>query len=130
MEIKKAKVGAGAKVNHLTYVGDASIGRDANIGAGTITCNYDGFTKSRTVVGKRAFIGSNTALVAPVTIGDGAVIGAGSVVTRNVSADSLALTRAEQQEVKGWARRQRTKSGSVSAKRKTKTAGRKKKKKG
>ena len=130
VEIKKAKIEAGAKVNHLSYVGDALIGRDANIGAGTITCNYDGFTKSRTVIGKRAFIGSNTALVAPVTIGDGAVIGASSVVTKNVSADSLALTRAEQREVKGWARKQRAKSGSASTKRKTKMAGRRKKKKG
>ncbi|MCE2510509.1 MAG: bifunctional UDP-N-acetylglucosamine diphosphorylase/glucosamine-1-phosphate N-acetyltransferase GlmU [Alphaproteobacteria bacterium] len=127
VEVKKARVEAGAKVNHLTYVGDALIGRDANIGAGTITCNYDGFKKSRTVIGKRAFIGSNTALVAPVTIGNGAVIGAGSVVTKNVAADSLALTRAEQREVKGWGRKQRAKSG-ASAKRKTKTAGRKKKK--
>ena len=82
VELKKAEVGAGAKVNHLSYVGDAEVGAGANIGAGTITCNYDGFGKYRTVIGAGAFIGSNTALVAPVTIGDGAIVGAGSVITR------------------------------------------------
>ena len=130
VEIKKAKIETGAKVNHLSYVGDALIGRGANIGAGTITCNYDGLKKSRTVIGRRAFVGSNTALVAPVTIGDGAVVGAGSVVTKNVSPDALALARAEQREVKGWAQKQREKSGNTSAKGNTKAASRKKKKKG
>ena len=105
VELKKAEVGEGAKVNHLSYVGDASIGPRANIGAGTITCNYDGFGKYRTTIGAGAFIGSNTALVAPVTVGDGAVVGAGSVITRDVEADSLAVERSEQKGVSGWAKR-------------------------
>src|SRR5690349_18841803 len=105
VELKKAEVAAGAKVNHLSYVGDAEVGVSANIGAGTITCNYDGFGKYRTVIGAGAFIGSNTALVAPVTIGDGAVVGAGSVITENVDADSLAVERTEQKGVAGWAKR-------------------------
>ena len=105
VELKKAKVGRGAKVNHLSYVGDAEVGEAANIGAGTITCNYDGFGKYRTVIGAGAFIGSNTALVAPVTIGDGAVIGAGSVITEDVEADALAVERSEQKGVAGWAKR-------------------------
>jgi bifunctional UDP-N-acetylglucosamine pyrophosphorylase/glucosamine-1-phosphate N-acetyltransferase len=105
VELKKAEVGEGAKVNHLSYVGDASVGAKANIGAGTITCNYDGFGKYRTVIGAGAFIGSNTALVAPVTVGDGAIVGAGSVITRDVEADSLAVERNEQKGIAGWARR-------------------------
>lgn len=105
VELKKAEVGEGAKVNHLSYVGDASIGSKANIGAGTITCNYDGFGKYRTVIGDGAFIGSNTALVAPVTVGAGAIVGAGSVITSDVEADSLAVERAEQKGIAGWARR-------------------------
>ena len=105
VELKKAKVGRGAKVNHLSYVGDAEVGEAANIGAGTITCNYDGFGKYRTVIGAGAFIGSNTALVAPVTIGDGAVIGAGSVITEDVEADALAVERSEQKGIAGWAKR-------------------------
>jgi bifunctional UDP-N-acetylglucosamine pyrophosphorylase/glucosamine-1-phosphate N-acetyltransferase len=105
VELKKAEVGEGAKINHLSYVGDASVGARANVGAGTITCNYDGFGKYRTVIGAGAFIGSNTALVAPVTIGDGAVIGAGSVITEDVEADSLAVERTEQKGISGWARR-------------------------
>ena len=96
VEIKAARVGAGAKVNHLTYIGDADIGAAANIGAGTITCNYDGFDKNRTVIGAGAFIGSNTALVAPVTIGANAMVGAGSVITREVPADALAVGRGKQ----------------------------------
>jgi bifunctional UDP-N-acetylglucosamine pyrophosphorylase/glucosamine-1-phosphate N-acetyltransferase len=103
VETKKAKLGAGAKANHLTYLGDAEIGEGANIGAGTITCNYDGFFKYGTSIGAGAFIGSNSALVAPVTIGEGAIVAAGSVVTKNVSADALALVRPEQREVAGWA---------------------------
>jgi len=105
VELKKAEVGEGAKVNHLSYVGDASVGARANVGAGTITCNYDGFGKYRTVIGADAFIGSNTALVAPVTVGEGAVVGAGSVITEDVEADSLAVERGEQKGIAGWAKR-------------------------
>jgi len=105
VELKKARIGEGAKVNHLSYVGDASVGARANIGAGTITCNYDGFGKYQTVIGAGAFIGSNSALVAPVTIGDGAVVGAGSVITADVEADSLAVERTDQRGIAGWARR-------------------------
>jgi bifunctional UDP-N-acetylglucosamine pyrophosphorylase/glucosamine-1-phosphate N-acetyltransferase len=105
VELKKAEVGAGAKVNHLSYIGDTSIGAKANIGAGTITCNYDGFGKYRTEIGAGAFIGSNSALVAPVAIGAGAVVGAGSVITRDVEPDSLALERGEQKGIAGWAKR-------------------------
>jgi bifunctional UDP-N-acetylglucosamine pyrophosphorylase/glucosamine-1-phosphate N-acetyltransferase len=105
VELKKAEVGDGAKVNHLSYIGDASVGAAANIGAGTITCNYDGFGKYRTEIGAGAFIGSNTALVAPVTVGDGAIVGAGSVITRDVEPDSLALERSEQKGIAGWAKR-------------------------
>ena len=105
VELKKAEVGEGAKVNHLSYVGDASVGPRANIGAGTITCNYDGFGKYRTEIGAGAFIGSNTALVAPVRIGDGAIVGAGSVITDDVEADSLAVERTEQRGIAGWAKR-------------------------
>jgi len=105
VELKKAAVGPGAKVNHLSYVGDTEVGQGANIGAGTITCNYDGFGKYRTVIGEGAFIGSNTALVAPVTIGAGATVGAGSVITSDVEPDSLAVERSEQKGIAGWARR-------------------------
>ena len=105
VELKKAKVARGAKVNHLSYVGDADIGENANIGAGTITCNYDGFGKYQTVIGAGAFIGSNTALVAPVTIGEGAIVGAGSVITEDVEAESLAVERNQQRGIAGWARR-------------------------
>jgi bifunctional UDP-N-acetylglucosamine pyrophosphorylase/glucosamine-1-phosphate N-acetyltransferase len=105
VEIKNAEIADGAKVNHLSYVGDASVGAKANIGAGTITCNYDGFGKHRTVIGAGAFIGSNTALVAPVTVGDGAIVGAGSVITKDVEPDSLAIERNEQRGIAGWARR-------------------------
>ncbi len=105
VEIKKARVGVGAKVNHLTYLGDAEVGAGANIGAGTITCNYDGFFKYRTVIGEGAFVGSNSALVAPVTIGAGAIVAAGSVVVRDVTADSLAVARGRQEERGGWAKR-------------------------
>ena len=95
VEVKAALLKSGAKVAHLAYIGDAEIGTEANIGAGTITCNYDGFLKSRTIVGDGAFIGSNTALVAPVTIGKGAIVGAGSTIAADVAEDALALTRAE-----------------------------------
>lgn len=105
VEVKKSKVGKGAKANHLSYLGDSEIGAGANIGAGTITCNYDGFFKYGTRIGEGAFIGSNTALVAPVSIGAGAIVGAGSVVTKDVEADALALARGEQQARPGWAAR-------------------------
>ena len=105
VEIKKADIARGAKVNHLSYIGDAAIGEKANIGAGTITCNYDGFGKYRTEIGAGAFIGSNTALVAPVRVGDGAIVGAGSVITQDVEADSLAVERNQQKGIAGWARR-------------------------
>lgn len=105
VEVKNATLGKGAKANHLTYLGDASIGANANIGAGTITCNYDGYFKYRTEIGAGAFIGSNSALVAPVSIGDGAIVAAGSVVTRDVEADALCLVRSAQEAKPGWARR-------------------------
>ncbi len=105
VEVKKAELGEGAKANHLSYIGDASIGAGANIGAGTITCNYDGFFKYRTEIGAGAFIGSNSALVAPVKIGDGAIVAAGSVVTREVEADALCLVRPAQEGKPGWAAR-------------------------
>jgi bifunctional UDP-N-acetylglucosamine pyrophosphorylase/glucosamine-1-phosphate N-acetyltransferase len=98
----------GAKANHLSYIGDASVGANANIGAGTITCNYDGTAKHHTTIGQDAFIGSNTALVAPVEIGDGAYVGSGSVITGNVPADALALARARQVVKEKWATRLRS----------------------
>jgi bifunctional UDP-N-acetylglucosamine pyrophosphorylase/glucosamine-1-phosphate N-acetyltransferase len=103
VEIKSTTLGAGAKVSHLTYLGDAEIGADANIGAGTITCNYDGFFKYKTRIGAGAFVGSNSSLVAPVTIGAGAYVGSGSVVTRDVAEDALAIARGRQVEKAGWA---------------------------
>ena len=102
VEVKNSVISAGAKANHLSYIGDAKVGQRANIGAGTITCNYDGYTKSVTEIGEGAFIGSNTALVAPVKIGDGAVTGAGSVITKDVEEDALAVTRSDQKVVLGW----------------------------
>jgi bifunctional UDP-N-acetylglucosamine pyrophosphorylase/glucosamine-1-phosphate N-acetyltransferase len=105
VEVKKVKVGAGAKANHLTYLGDGTVGPGANIGAGTIFCNYDGFDKHDTHVGANAFIGSNSALVAPVTIGEGAYTGSGSVITRDVAPNALALERGQQVEKEGWASR-------------------------
>ncbi|MBO9378317.1 bifunctional UDP-N-acetylglucosamine diphosphorylase/glucosamine-1-phosphate N-acetyltransferase GlmU [Sphingomonas histidinilytica] len=105
VEVKNGRFGKGAKANHLSYIGDADVGAKANIGAGTITCNYDGFLKYRTVIGEGAFIGSNSALVAPVTIGDGAIVGAGSTVTRDVEADALAVARGQQESRTGWAAR-------------------------
>ena len=104
VEVKNAVLGEGAKANHLSYIGDSDVGADTNIGAGTITCNYDGYAKHRTVIGKSVFIGSNTALVAPVTIGDGAVIGAGSTVVRDVPADSSTIARGEQVDKPGRAK--------------------------
>ena len=104
VEIKQAAIEEGAKVNHLTYIGDARVGANANIGAGTITCNYDGFAKHRTDIGAGAFVGSNSSLVAPVTIGDGAYIGSGSVITKPVEADALAVARGRQEARAGWAK--------------------------
>ena len=105
VEVKNVTMGAGAKANHLAYLGDGEVGAKANVGAGTIFCNYDGFGKARTVVGEGAFIGSNSSLVAPVTIGAGAYVGSGSVVTKDVSPDALAVARGEQTEKPGWAKR-------------------------
>ncbi|WP_230769606.1 bifunctional UDP-N-acetylglucosamine diphosphorylase/glucosamine-1-phosphate N-acetyltransferase GlmU [Sphingomonas sp. Leaf4] len=105
VEVKNAVLGEGAKANHLTYLGDATVGAGSNIGAGTITCNYDGFFKYRTEIGEGAFIGSNSALVAPVKVGAGAIVAAGSVVTRDVEADALTLVRAERTDRPGWAAR-------------------------
>jgi len=116
VEIKHAEIAEGAKVNHLTYIGDASVGARANIGAGTITCNYDGFAKHKTEIGADAFIGSNSSLVAPVKIGEGAYIGSGSVISKDVAPDALALTRAPQEERKGWAARVREQRGRNKAK--------------
>jgi len=107
VEVKAAEIEAGAKANHLAYIGDSRVGAGANIGAGTITCNYDGVNKHRTDIGKDAFIGSNSSLVAPVKIGDGAYIGSGSVITQDVPADSLALERSAQTIKPGWAKRLR-----------------------
>ena len=105
VEIKKSRVGKNSKINHLSYVGDAIIGKNANIGAGTITCNYDGKRKNKTEILDGAFVGSNTALVAPVKIGKGSIVGAGSVITKNVTDKSLALTRSNQIEVKNYNRK-------------------------
>lgn len=116
VEIKQADIEEGAKVNHLTYIGDASVGAGANVGAGTITCNYDGFAKHRTEIGAGAFIGSNTALVAPVKIGEGAYIGSGSVISKDVAPGALALTRAPQEEKPGWAARMRERWSRAKAK--------------
>ena len=109
VEVKNSTVERGAKINHLSYVGDAGVGAGANIGAGTITCNYDGYEKSRTEIGEGAFIGSNTALVAPVSVGPGAVVGAGSVITEDVDADAIAVARGEQRQREGAAARRRAK---------------------
>ncbi len=109
VEIKNADLEEGSKVNHLSYVGDAHVGAFANIGAGTITCNYDGFQKYRTTIGDHAFIGSNSALVAPVDVGEGAIVGAGSVITEDVEADALSMTRPQQLHRVGWAQQFRSK---------------------
>ncbi len=114
VEVKKARVEAGAKVNHLTYIGDARVGAGANVGAGTITCNYDGYAKHFTDIGEGAFIGSNTALVAPVSVGAGAIVGAGSVVARDVAADDLMLTRAAEKTIPNYAARRRKQSAAGS----------------
>jgi len=107
VELKKSRIGKGTKVPHLSYVGDATVGDRTNIGAGTITCNYDGATKSETVIGEGTFIGSNSILVAPISVGDGAYVAAGSVITKNVPADALAVARGRQEMREGWAARRR-----------------------
>jgi bifunctional UDP-N-acetylglucosamine pyrophosphorylase/glucosamine-1-phosphate N-acetyltransferase len=107
VEIKAATVGAGAKVNHLSYVGDANVGEKANIGAGAITCNYDGFSKHKTTIGKGAFVGTNSSLVAPVKIGDRAYVGSGSVITKDVPDDAMAVERSPQTNREGGAARYR-----------------------
>lgn len=116
VEMKKAVLGKGAKANHLSYIGDAEVGEGANIGAGTITCNYDGFLKYRTTIGAGAFIGSNSALVAPVSIGAGAIVAAGSTVTADVEADALRLVRPVQETKSGWAKRFRERMAAKKAK--------------
>ena len=104
VEIKKAQIGKGSKVNHLTYVGDAEIGQNCNIGAGVITCNYDGANKFKTTIGDNVFVGSDSQLIAPVTIESGATIGAGSTIRRHVKQDELVTTRVPQKHVQGWER--------------------------
>tara|TARA_Y100000996_G_scaffold387497_1_gene346335 strand:- start:732 stop:1343 length:612 start_codon:yes stop_codon:yes gene_type:complete len=105
VEVKKSKIGKNSKVSHLSYIGDTYIGKNANIGAGTITCNYDGFKKSKTIIKDKVFIGSNTSLVAPITIDEQSIVGAGSVITKKVNRKSLALTRSEQIEIKNYKRK-------------------------
>ena len=105
VEIKKSTVGINSKINHLSYVGDTSLGKSVNIGAGTITCNYDGIKKSKTTIKDKVFVGSNSSLVAPVVLNKGSVIGAGSVITKNVNKNSLALTRSSQKEKKNYRRK-------------------------
>ena len=107
VETKKSKIGRNSKVNHLSYVGDTTIGKNSNIGAGTITCNYDGVNKNKTNISDNVFIGSNTSLVAPVKINKNSTVGAGSVITRNVNSKSLALTRVKQTEIKNYKRKKK-----------------------
>ena len=107
VEIKKSKIGKNSKVNHLTYIGDTNIGKNVNVGAGTITCNYDGIKKSKTIIQDNVFIGSNSSLVAPLTLEEGSTIGAGSVITKRVRKKTLALTRSLQIEVKNYKRKQK-----------------------
>ena len=105
VEVKKSKIGKNSKISHLSYVGDANLGRNVNIGAGTITCNYDGIKKSKTLIKDKVFIGSNTSLVAPITIEEQSIVGAGSVITKKVNKKSLALTRTSQIEIKNYKRK-------------------------
>ena len=107
VEVKKSVIGKKSKINHLTYIGDSKIGKSVNVGAGTITCNYDGKKKYVTNIKDKVFIGSNSSLVAPITLGEGSTIGAGSVITRNVKRKSLALTRSEQKEIKNYKTRKK-----------------------
>ena len=105
VEVKKSTIGKGSKVNHLSYIGDTNLGKNVNIGAGTITCNYDGVRKNKTKIKDNVFIGSNTSLVAPITIKEKSTVGAGSVITKNVNKKSLALTRTNQLEIKNYKRK-------------------------
>jgi UDP-N-acetylglucosamine diphosphorylase/glucosamine-1-phosphate N-acetyltransferase len=107
VEIKKSRIGRKSKVNHLSYIGDSELGKDVNIGAGTITCNYDGINKSKTKIKNNVFIGSNSSLVAPITINENSIIGAGSVITKNVKKKSLALTRAAQTEIQNYKKKKK-----------------------
>ena len=107
VEIKKSTLGQKSKANHLSYIGDSTIGKSVNVGAGTITCNYDGIKKNKTIIKDNAFIGSNSALVAPITIGKNSVVGAGSVITKNVNNKALALTRTLQSEIKDYKRKKK-----------------------
>ena len=107
VEVKKSIIGKGSKVNHLSYIGDSEIGKNVNIGAGTITCNYDGIKKSKTKIKNNVFIGSNSSLIAPVTINENSIVGAGSVITKNIKKNSLALTRATQVEIKNYKRKKK-----------------------
>ena len=102
VEIKKSTIGKNSKVNHLSYIGDTSVGKNVNIGAGTITCNYDGMKKNKTKIKDKVFIGSNSSLVAPVTLNENSIVGAGSVITKNILKNSLALERSEQVEIKNY----------------------------
>jgi bifunctional UDP-N-acetylglucosamine pyrophosphorylase/glucosamine-1-phosphate N-acetyltransferase len=102
VEVKKSVIGKGSKANHLSYIGDSLLGENVNIGAGTITCNYDGFKKHQTIIGNRVFVGSNVELVAPVKVGDGSLIGAGTTVTKDVPEGALAISRVKQRNIKGW----------------------------
>ncbi|HRK68294.1 MAG TPA: DapH/DapD/GlmU-related protein, partial [Hyphomonas sp.] len=120
VETKNTEMGEGAKANHLAYLGDGRIGADANIGAGTIFCNYDGFEKHQTSIGEGAFVGSNSAIVAPVSIGDGAYVGSGSVITKDVPDDALAVARGHQMTREGWAKTFRTRKASEKASKKKK----------
>ncbi len=119
VEVKKSVLGERAKAMHLTYLGDARIGSETNVGAGTITCNYDGVNKNPTTIGRRVFIGSDTALVAPVRVGDGAYIGAGSTITENIPADALAIARGRQVNKPGWAAARRRKMAAPRSARQT-----------
>jgi bifunctional UDP-N-acetylglucosamine pyrophosphorylase/glucosamine-1-phosphate N-acetyltransferase len=111
VEIKKSRLGRGSKANHLAYIGDATVGEGVNIGAGAITCNYDGYDKHETTIGDGAFVGTNVSMVAPLTIGEGAYIGSGSVVTKDVPPDALAVERSQQIVKDGWAARKRAQRG-------------------
>jgi bifunctional UDP-N-acetylglucosamine pyrophosphorylase / glucosamine-1-phosphate N-acetyltransferase len=111
VEVKKTKIGRGSKANHLAYIGDASVGEGVNIGAGAVTCNYDGVNKHETLIGDKAFIGTNASLVAPVRIGDGAYVATGAVITEDVPEDALALARSRQVVKEGWAKRRREAAG-------------------
>ena len=107
VEVKKSHIGEGSKANHLSYIGDTEMGRHVNVGAGTITCNYDGVSKHKTLIGDDVFIGSDTQFIAPVSVGDGAVIGAGSTITEDAPAQALTLSRAPQKTVEGWKRKKK-----------------------